>query len=43
MHCMTVSLEQLALEMLRQAGFTDIEVRTVDGDVVNSDDIAWHG
>lgn len=48
MHCMTVSLalggaglgavwgEQLALDMLRQAGFTDVEVRTVEGDIVNS-------
>jgi SAM-dependent methyltransferase len=48
MHCMTVSLaldgqglgaawgEQLALEMLREAGFTDIEVATVEGDILNN-------
>lgn len=55
MHCMTVSLsqggaglgtmwgEQLALDMLRGAGFTDIEVRTVDGDIVNNYYIARRG
>ena len=48
MHCMTVSLalggdglgavwgEQLALEMMRDAGFTDIEVRHVEGDIMNN-------
>jgi SAM-dependent methyltransferase len=48
MHCMTVSLaldgkglgaawgEELALEMLGDAGFTDIEVHTVEGDILNN-------
>lgn len=48
MHCMTVSLalggeglgavwgEQLALEMLRDAGFVDIAAHRVDGDIVNN-------
>ena len=48
MHCMTVSLaldgeglgtvwgQQKALEMLTTAGFTDIEVKTVDGDILNN-------
>jgi len=48
MHCMTVSLandgaglgtvwgEQLALEMLRVAGFSDVEVHTVEGDIINN-------
>ncbi|SEP12701.1 class I SAM-dependent methyltransferase [Trujillonella endophytica] len=48
MHCMTVSLaldgdglgaawgEELALTMLREAGFTDIEVRHVEGDILNN-------
>ena len=48
MHCMTVSLaldgdglgtawgEQLAVSMLRDAGFTDVEVRRVEGDVFNN-------
>jgi SAM-dependent methyltransferase len=48
MHCMTVSLaldgaglgamwgEQKALEMLAEAGFTDVRVETVDGDIGNS-------
>jgi 2-polyprenyl-3-methyl-5-hydroxy-6-metoxy-1,4-benzoquinol methylase len=48
MHCMTVSLaldgaglgtvwgEQKALEMLTAAGFTDIEVKTVEGDIMNN-------
>jgi SAM-dependent methyltransferase len=48
MHCMTVSLaldgkglgaawgEQVALQMLREAGFTDIDVATVEGDILNN-------
>jgi SAM-dependent methyltransferase len=48
MHCMTVSLaqggeglgamwgEQKALEMLAAAGFEDVRVETVDGDVMNN-------
>jgi SAM-dependent methyltransferase len=48
MHCMTVSLaldgkglgaawgEQVALQMLRDAGFTDIDVATVEGDILNN-------
>ncbi len=48
MHCMTVSLaldgdglgavwgEELALSMLKQAGFHDIDVHTVDGDIINN-------
>lgn len=48
MHCMTVSLalggdglgaawgEELALSMLREAGFEEIEVRTVEGDILNN-------
>lgn len=48
MHCMTVSLalggdglgavwgEQVALDMLREAGFVDVEVRTVEGDILNN-------
>jgi SAM-dependent methyltransferase len=48
MHCMTVSLaqngeglgavwgEQKALELLAEAGFGDVEVKTVDGDIVNN-------
>jgi SAM-dependent methyltransferase len=48
MHCMTVSLalegdglgavwgEELALSMLRDAGFSDVEVRRVDGDILNN-------
>ena len=48
MHCMTVSLaldgdglgaawgEQKALEMMRAAGFGEIEVRTVPGDIINN-------
>lgn len=48
MHCMTVSLalggdglgaawgEQLAKQMLGEAGFTDITVHTVEGDIVNN-------
>jgi SAM-dependent methyltransferase len=48
MHCMTVSLaldgeglgaawgEQKALEMLRAAGFPDIDVKTVEGDIINN-------
>ena len=48
MHCMTVSLaqggaglgamwgEQKALEMLATAGFEDVRVETVDGDVMNN-------
>ena len=48
MHCMTVSLaldgaglgamwgEQKALEMLAEAGFTDVRVETVDGDIGNN-------
>lgn len=48
MHCMTVSLaldgeglgavwgEELALSMLADAGFRDVEVRTVDDDILNN-------
>ena len=48
MHCMTVSLaldgkglgaawgEQVALQMLSDAGFTDVEVATVEGDILNN-------
>jgi SAM-dependent methyltransferase len=48
MHCMTVSLaldgaglgavwgEQLARQMLADAGFTSVEVKTVEGDVTNN-------
>jgi hypothetical protein len=48
MHCMTVSLalggaglgtvwgEQLAVSMLREAGFAEVDVRHVDGDVFNT-------
>jgi 2-polyprenyl-3-methyl-5-hydroxy-6-metoxy-1,4-benzoquinol methylase len=48
MHCMTVSLscdgeglgtmwgEQLAVEKLKQAGFIDVEVHTIDGDPFNN-------
>lgn len=48
MHCMTVSLalggdglgaawgEELALAMLREAGFGDVEVRRVEGDILNN-------
>jgi len=46
--CMTVSLaqrgaglgavwgEQTALQMLTEAGFTDVRVETVDGDIANN-------
>jgi Zn-dependent membrane protease YugP len=48
MHCMTVSLaqggaglgavwgEQKALAMLAEAGFSDIRVETVEGDIANN-------
>ena len=48
MHCMTVSLaqdgeglgavwgEQKALELLAEAGFGDVEVKTVEGDIINN-------
>ena len=48
MHCMTVSLalggdglgavwgEELALEMLKEAGFSDIDVQRVEGDILNN-------
>lgn len=48
LHCMTVSLamdgeglgtawgEQKALEMLERAGFTSVEVKSIDGDLFNS-------
>jgi SAM-dependent methyltransferase len=48
MHCMTVSLayngaglgtvwgEQLALEMLKEAGFSDVKVKRVEGDILNN-------
>ena len=48
MHCMTVSLaqggaglgtvwgEELAVQMLGDAGFSNVEVKRVDGDVVNN-------
>lgn len=54
-HCMTVSLaldgeglgamwgEQKALEMLGDAGFTKIDVETVDGDPINNYYIATAG
>ena len=47
-HCMTVSLaddgaglgtmwgEQVASQMLREAGFTQIEIKHVEGDISNS-------
>ena len=52
MHCMTVSLaldgaglgavwgEQLALQMLGEAGFVDVDVRTVPGDIINNYSLA---
>jgi SAM-dependent methyltransferase len=55
MHCMTVSLadggmglgtmwgEQIARQMLAEAGFTTIEVAHVDGDIVNAYIIASKG
>jgi SAM-dependent methyltransferase len=55
MHCMTVSLadggmglgtmwgEQIARQMLGEAGFTTIEVARVDGDIVNAYIIASKG
>jgi ubiquinone/menaquinone biosynthesis C-methylase UbiE len=55
MHCMTVSLalggaglgtawgEQKALEMLAEAGFTDVEVKTVEGDIMNNYYVAHRG
>lgn len=55
LHCMTVSLalggdglgtvwgEERALAMMRAAGFTEIDVRTVDGDIINSYYIARRG
>lgn len=48
MHCMTVSLagggmglgtmwgEQKAIEMLNEAGFTSVEVKQIDGDIINN-------
>jgi hypothetical protein len=48
MHCMTVSLadggmglgtmwgEQTARRMLAEAGFTSVEARRIDGDIVNA-------
>ncbi len=48
MHCMTVSLaldgeglgtvwgKQKALELLSEAGFTQVELREIDGDVFNN-------
>jgi hypothetical protein len=48
MHCMTVSLalggeglgtvwgEQLALELLAEAGFKDVAVNKVEGDIMNN-------
>jgi hypothetical protein len=48
MHCMPVSLalngaglgsvwgEQLALRMLAEAGFSDVDMRRVDGDIINN-------
>ncbi|HXZ04158.1 MAG TPA: hypothetical protein VEH81_04950 [Ktedonobacteraceae bacterium] len=54
-HCMTVSLandgaglgtmwgEQVASQMLREAGFTLIEVKHVKGDVTNSYYVASRG
>ncbi len=53
MHCMTVSLaeggaglgtvwgEQRALEMLAEAGFVDVAVEHVDGDIQNNYYVAW--
>ena len=55
MHCMTVSLaldgmglgtvwgEQKALQMLAEAGFTQVDVETVEGDLMNSYYIARKG
>jgi SAM-dependent methyltransferase len=55
MHCMTVSLalggaglgtvwgRQKALAMLAEAGFTDVEVKNVDGDIFNNYYIARKG
>jgi 2-polyprenyl-3-methyl-5-hydroxy-6-metoxy-1,4-benzoquinol methylase len=55
MHCMTVSLaldgaglgtvwgEQMAREMLADAGFTQVDVRRVDGDILNSYYVATRG
>ena len=55
MHCMTVSLadggmglgamwgEQTATTMLSEAGFTSVEVRHIDGDIVNAYFIASKG
>jgi 2-polyprenyl-3-methyl-5-hydroxy-6-metoxy-1,4-benzoquinol methylase len=55
MHCMTVSLaldgaglgtvwgEQKAREMLAEAGFTQVDVRRVEGDIMNSYYIARKG
>lgn len=55
MHCMTVSLalggvglgtvwgEQLAVRMLGEAGFTDVEIKHVDEDVFNSYYVARKG
>jgi SAM-dependent methyltransferase len=55
MHCMTVSLadggmglgamwgEQTARRMLAEAGFTSVEARRVDGDIVNAYFIATRG
>ncbi len=54
LHCMTVSLaldgeglgtmwgEQKALELLSEAGFTDVVVREIEGDIFNSYYIARH-
>ncbi len=48
LHCMTVSLadggmglgtmwgEQLARQMITDAGFSSVELRHIDGDIVNS-------
>ena len=48
MHCLSVSLglggdglgaawgEQVATRMLHEAGFTDVAIHTVDGDLLNS-------
>ena len=55
MHCMTVSLaldgdglgaawgEQKAMQMLGEAGFQDIEVRNVPGDIINNYYVARKG
>jgi SAM-dependent methyltransferase len=55
LHCMTVSLaeggmglgamwgEQLALQMLAEAGFTSVEVAHVEGDIVNNYYVATKG